>query len=144
VHVPYRGGGPALTDVSGGHITAMFATLPSAISLIKGGKLRALAVTGLHRSDVLPDVPTGKEAGMPELVVTTWNGVLAPANTPPEVVERLHRALAAAVADPTLKEAFSALGAETELISSREFTDRIKSDFDRWSNVIKQAGISAQ
>jgi tripartite-type tricarboxylate transporter receptor subunit TctC len=144
VHVPYRGGGPALTDVSGGHITAMFATLPSAISLIKGGKLRALAVTGLHRSDVLPDVPTGKEAGMPELVVTTWNGVLAPANTPPEVVERLHRALAAAVADPTLKEAFDALGAETELISSREFTDRIKSDFDRWSNVIKQAGISAQ
>jgi tripartite-type tricarboxylate transporter receptor subunit TctC len=144
VHVPYRGGGPALTDVSGGHITAMFATLPSAISLIKGGKLRALAVTGLHRSDVLPDVPTGKEAGMPELVVTTWNGVLAPANTPPEVVERLHRALAAAVADPTLKEAFGALGAETELISSREFTDRIKSDFDRWSNVIKQAGISAQ
>ena len=81
---------------------------------------------------------------MPELVATTWNGVLAPANTPPEVVERLHRALAAAVADPTLKEAFSALGAETELISSREFTDRIKSDFDRWSNVIKQAGISAQ
>jgi tripartite-type tricarboxylate transporter receptor subunit TctC len=144
VHVPYRGGGPALTDVSGGHITAMFATLPSAVSLIKGGKLRALAVTGLHRSDVLPDVPTGKEAGMPELVVTTWNGVLAPANTPPEVVERLHRALAAAVADPTLKEAFGALGAETELISSREFTDRIKSDFDRWSNVIKQAGISAQ
>jgi tripartite-type tricarboxylate transporter receptor subunit TctC len=60
------------------------------------------------------------------------------------VVERLHRALAAAVADPTLKEAFGALGAETELISSREFTDRIKSDFDRWSNVIKQAGISAQ
>jgi tripartite-type tricarboxylate transporter receptor subunit TctC len=144
VHVPYRGGGPALTDVSGGHITAMFATLPSAISLIKGGKLRALAVTGLHRSDVLPDVPTGKEAGMPELVVTTWNGVLAPANTPPEVIERLHRALAAAVADPTLKEAFGALGAETELISPQEFTDRIRNDFDRWSNVIKQAGISAQ
>ena len=122
----------------------MFATLPSAISLIKAGKLRALAVTGLHRSDALPDVPTGKEAGMPELVVTTWNGVLAPADTPPEVVERLHRALAAAVADPALKEAFAALGAETELLSPQEFTDRIRSDFDRWSNVIKQAGISAE
>jgi tripartite-type tricarboxylate transporter receptor subunit TctC len=144
VHVPYRGGGPALTDVSGGHVTAMFATLPSAVSLIKSGKVRALAVTGLHRSEVLPDVPTGKEAGMPELVVTTWNGVLAPAGTPPAVVERLHRALAAAVADPALKETFGALGAEIELISPKEFSDRIRSDFDRWSSVIKQAGITAQ
>jgi len=144
VHVPYRGGGPALTDVSGGHVTAMFATLPSAVSLIKSGKLRALVVTGLHRSDVLPDVPTGKEAGLPELVVTTWNGVLAPAATPPEVVARLHQALAAAVADPALRESFGALGAETELISPQEFRERIRSDFERWSSVIKQAGISAQ
>jgi tripartite-type tricarboxylate transporter receptor subunit TctC len=101
-------------------------------------------VTGLHRSDVLPDVPTGKEAGLPELVVTTWNGVLAPAATPPEVVARLHQALAAAVADPALKESFGALGAETELISPQEFRERIRSDFERWSSVIKQAGISAQ
>src|SRR5262249_43481745 len=144
VHVPYRGGGPALTDVSGGHVTAMFATLPSAVSLIKSGKLRALVVTGLHRSDVLPDVPTGKEAGLPELVVTTWNGVLAPAAGPAEVVARLHQTLAAAVADPALKESFGALGAETELISPQEFRERIRSDFERWSSVIKQAGISAQ
>jgi tripartite-type tricarboxylate transporter receptor subunit TctC len=144
VHVHYRGGGPALTDVAGGHIAAMFATLPSAISLIKAGKLRALAVTGLHRSDVLPDVPTGAEAGMPDLVVTTWNGVLAPAHTPPQVVDRLHGALAAAVADPTLREAFGALGAEPELTSPAEFGERIRNDFDRWSRVIAQAGISAQ
>jgi tripartite-type tricarboxylate transporter receptor subunit TctC len=144
VHVPYRGGGPALTDVSGGPVTEMFATLPSAVSLIKSGKVRALAVTGLHRSEILPDVPTGKEAGMPELVVTTWNGVLAPAGTPADVIERLHKALAAAVADPALKETFGALGAEIELISPREFSDRIRSDFDRWSSVIKQAGITAQ
>jgi tripartite-type tricarboxylate transporter receptor subunit TctC len=144
MHVPYRGGGPALTDVSGGHVTAMFATLPSAVSLIKSGKVRALVVTGLHRSDALPDVPTGKESGLPELVVTTWNGVLAPAGTPPEVVARLYQALAAAVADPSLKESFAALGAETELTSPPEFADRIRSDFERWSNVIKQAGISAQ
>jgi tripartite-type tricarboxylate transporter receptor subunit TctC len=143
-HVPYRGGGPALVDVFGGHVTAMFATLPSAISLIKSGKLRALAVTGLHRSDVLPDVPTGLEAGIPGLVVTTWNGVLAPAGTPSEVVERLHQVLAAAVADPALKQTFGALGAETELISPEQFTIRIRDDFDRWSGVIKQAGISAQ
>jgi tripartite-type tricarboxylate transporter receptor subunit TctC len=92
--------------VMGGQVTAMFATLPSAIGLIKAGKLRALMVTGPTRSAALPDVPTGKESGMPDLVVTTWNGVLAPAGTPPEVVARLHKALAAAVADPTVKQAF--------------------------------------
>jgi tripartite-type tricarboxylate transporter receptor subunit TctC len=143
-HVPYRGGGPAVTDVFGGHITGMFATLPSAISLINTGKLRALAVTGTHRSGALPDVPTGQESGLPELVVTTWNGVLAPAGTPAEVIERLHAALAAAVADPELKQTFAALGAETELISPQQFTTRIREDFDRWSSVIRQAGISAE
>jgi tripartite-type tricarboxylate transporter receptor subunit TctC len=143
-HVPYRGGGPAVTDVFGGHITGMFATLPSAISLIRTGKLRALAVTSPRRSGALPDVPTGTEAGMPGLVVTTWNGVLAPARTPSEVVERLHRALAAAVADPALEQAFGALGAETELLSPQAFAVRIRDDFARWSGVIKQAGISAE
>jgi tripartite-type tricarboxylate transporter receptor subunit TctC len=144
LHVPYKGGGPALADVYGGQVTAIFATLPSAVGLIKGGKLRALAVTGLNRSNVLPDVPTGKESGMPELVVTTWNGVLAPAGTPPDVVARLHQALADAVADPALKQIFGALGAETELISPEQFGLRIRTDFDRWSDVIKQAGIAMQ
>jgi tripartite-type tricarboxylate transporter receptor subunit TctC len=144
LHVPYKGGGPALADVYGGQVTAIFATLPSAVGLIKGGKLRALAVTGLNRSNVLPDVPTGKESGMPELVVTTWNGVLAPAGTPPDVVARLHQALADAVADPALKQIFGALGAETELISPEQFGLRIRTDFDRWSAVIKQAGIAMQ
>jgi tripartite-type tricarboxylate transporter receptor subunit TctC len=143
-HVPYRGGGPAVTDVFGGHITGMFATMPSAISLIKSGKLRALAVTGEHRNQALPDVPTGVESGMPGLVVTTWNGILAPVGTPPEVVDRLHKALADAVGDPALKTAFAGLGAETELLSPQEFATRIRRDFDRWSAVIKQAGISAE
>jgi tripartite-type tricarboxylate transporter receptor subunit TctC len=144
LHVPYKGGGPALADVYGGQVTAIFATLPSAVGLIKGSKLRALAVTGLNRSNVLPDVPTGKESGMPELVVTTWNGVLAPAGTPPDVVARLHKALADAAADPALKQIFGALGAETELISPEQFGLRIRTDFDRWSAVIKQAGIAMQ
>jgi tripartite-type tricarboxylate transporter receptor subunit TctC len=142
--VPYRGGGPALVDVMGGQVTAMFATLPSAMSLIKSGKLRALAVTGEHRTEALPDVPTAKEAGLPGLVVTTWNGVLAPAGTPKDVVERLHQALAAAVADPALKQTFAGLGADTELISPAEFSARIASDFALWSGVIRQAGISAE
>jgi tripartite-type tricarboxylate transporter receptor subunit TctC len=81
-----------LIDVSGGHVTAMFATLPSAVSLIQSGVVRALAVTGSHRSNILPNVPTVIEAGLPGVVVTTWNGVLAPAGTPPELLERLHKA----------------------------------------------------
>jgi tripartite-type tricarboxylate transporter receptor subunit TctC len=143
LHVPYRGGGPALIDVSGEHVTAMFATLPSAVSLIQSGTLRALAVTGPHRSAILPDVPTMGEAGLPGVVVTTWNGVLAPAGTPPELVERLHKALAEAVAEPSLKQTFAAVGAETELTSPEEFSTRIRTDFDRWSGIIKQAGITA-
>jgi tripartite-type tricarboxylate transporter receptor subunit TctC len=144
LHVPYKGGGPALTDVYAGQVTAIFATLPSAVGLIRGGKLRALAVTGLNRSPALPDVPTGKESGMPELVVTTWNGVLAPAGTPPEVIARLHKSLADAAADAALRKTFAELGAETELISPQQFAQRIRDDFGRWSAVIKQAGISAE
>ena len=144
LHVPYKGGGPAVADVFGGQVTAMFATLPSAIGLIKAGNLRALAVTGDNRSPALPDVPTAKESGMPDLVVTTWNGVLAPAGTPPEIIARLHKALADAVADPALKQTFGTLGAETEMITPEEFALRIRKDFNYWSGVIKQAGISVQ
>jgi tripartite-type tricarboxylate transporter receptor subunit TctC len=89
----------------------------------------------------LPDVPTSQELGLPELVVTTWNGVLAPAGTSAEVIERLHVALTTAVSDPELKQTFAAFGAETELISPQQFTARIREDFDRWSSVVKQAGI---
>jgi tripartite-type tricarboxylate transporter receptor subunit TctC len=144
LHVPYKGGGPALADVYAGQVTAMFATLPSAIGLIEGDKLRALMVTGAKRSDALPDVPTAKESGMPELVVTTWNGFLAPAGTPQEVVARLHKALADAVADPVLRQTFGTLGAETELITPQQFALRIRNDFDFWAGFIKHAGISVE
>jgi tripartite-type tricarboxylate transporter receptor subunit TctC len=143
-HVPYRGGGPALADLSGGHVTAMFATLPSAVSLIQGGVLRALAVTGPQRSAILPDVPSVAEAGLPDAVVTTWNGIMAPSGTPPEVLERLHKALAEATAEPSLKATFAAVGADTEFMTQQEFATLVRTDFDHWAAVIKQAGISAQ
>jgi tripartite-type tricarboxylate transporter receptor subunit TctC len=144
LHISYRGGGPALIDVSGGHVTAMFATLPSAVSLIQSGVIRALAVTGARRSEILPDVPTVVEAGLPGAVVTTWNGVMAPAGTPPELLERLHKALVEVMAEPSLKETFAAVGAETEFSTPQEFAALIRTDFDRWAAVIKQAGISGQ
>lgn len=144
VHVPYKGGGPALTDVYAGQVTAMFATMPSAVGLIKGEKLRALVVTGTDRSRALPDVPTGAESGLPGLVVSTWNGVLAPAGTPAEIVARLHNALADAVADPAMTRTLTELGAETELITPQAFAQRIRDDFGRWAAVIKEAGIAAE
>jgi tripartite-type tricarboxylate transporter receptor subunit TctC len=144
LHVPYKGGGPALIDVTGGHVDALFATLPSAITLIKAGKLKALAVTGEKRSSALPDVPTAKEGGMPNLVVTTWNGVLAPAGTPPEIVRRLHEALIRAVADPGIRQKFTAVGAEPLTSTPENFSATIRHDFDLWSGVIKQAGIKVE
>ncbi|GAB2886896.1 tripartite tricarboxylate transporter substrate binding protein [Paralcaligenes sp. KSB-10] len=144
LHVPYKGGGPALIGLIGGQVDAMFATLPSAITMIRGGKLKALAVTGERRSPALPDVPTAKEAGMPGLVVTTWNGVLAPAGTPDAVVDRVHRALLLAVADPDIKKRLAAVGAETMSMTPQAFAALIHSDFDRWSEVIKGAGIKAE
>jgi tripartite-type tricarboxylate transporter receptor subunit TctC len=142
VHIPYKGGGPALVDLTGGHVDAMFATLPSAITLIRGGKLRALAVTGEHRSSALPDVPTAKEAGMPDLVVTTWNGVLAPAGTPTAIVDRLAQVLKQAVEDPDIKQKFAAVGADTTSTTPQAFATIIQNDYNRWSAVIKNAGIT--
>ena len=143
IHVPYKGGGPALNDLLGGHVDAMFATLPSAVAHIKSGKLKALAVTGERRSGALPDVPTATEAGAPGLVVTTWNGVLAPAGTPPAVLERLHREVTAAASQADIKERYAAAGAETMTSSSDQFRNAIQKDYARWAQVIKQAGITA-
>ncbi|SHI02791.1 Bug family tripartite tricarboxylate transporter substrate binding protein [Pollutimonas bauzanensis] len=144
LNVPYKGGGPALVDLVGGQVDAMFATLPSAINMIASGKLKAIAVTGQHRSPALPDVPTAKEAGLSGLVVTTWNGVLAPAGTPKAVIDRLHQALGEAVADPEIRQKLAAAGAEPMTGTPEAFASTIKADFDRWSEVIKRAGIEAQ
>ncbi len=143
VHVPFKGGGPALTDVMGGHVDAMFATLPSAAEHIRSGRLRALAVTGARRSRTLPDVPTAAEAGVPGLVVTTWNGVLAPAGTPAPIIERLAREIRAATARADLRERYASAGAEVMNNDSAEFAALIRADFERWSQLIRQAGIRA-
>jgi tripartite-type tricarboxylate transporter receptor subunit TctC len=141
VHIPYKGGGPALVDLTGGHVDAMFATLPSAVALIKGGKLHALAVTGERRSPTLPDVPTAGEAGLPGLVVTTWNGVLAPAGTPQAIVDRLAQALKQAVDTPDLQKKLEAVGAEPMYTPPQAYARIIRDDYTRWSTLIKKAGI---
>lgn len=140
-HIPYKGGGPALVDLTGGHVDAMFATLPSAVTLIKAGKLHALAVTGDKRSPALPGVPTVKESGLPGVVVTTWNGVLAPAGTPSAIVDKLAQALKQAVQDPGIQQKLTAVGAEPMYTPPQAFAGIIRDDYARWSAVIKKAGI---
>ena len=144
VNVPYRGGGPALADLLGGQVDALFATLPSAMAQIKAGKLRALAVTGNTRSAVLPEVPTIKELGLAGVVVTTWNGVLAPAKMPPRLAKQIHDAIVHVAEEPGFKEKMLAVGVEPAILTSPEFSARIKSEYEKWSLLIKRSGMSIE
>jgi len=144
VNVPYRGGGPALADLLGGQVDALFATLPSAMAQIKAGKLRALAVTGNVRSGVLPDVPTIKELGIAGVTVTTWNGVLAPAKLPPKIAKQLHDAIIHVVDEPAFKEKMLSVGVEPTTSSAADFSARIKSEYEKWSTLIKRSGMTIE
>jgi len=144
VNVPYRGGGPALADLLGGQVDALFATLPSAMAQIKAGKLRALAVTGNVRSGVLPDVPTIKELGIAGVTVTTWNGVLAPAKLPPKIAKQLHDAIIHVVDEPAFKEKMLAVGVEPSTSSAADFSARIKTEYEKWSTLIKRSGMTIE
>ncbi|MGE0797689.1 MAG: Bug family tripartite tricarboxylate transporter substrate binding protein [Lautropia sp.] len=144
VHVPYKGGGPAIADLLGGHVDAMFATLPSATQNIRAGKLKALAVTGSTRSPALPDVPTMREAGVDGVIVTTWNGVLAPAGTPEPIRAKLAAAVRAAVADTDVRARYSAAGAVPMEADAAQFGRIIRDDFTRWSALIRDAGIAIE
>ena len=140
-HVPYNGGGPALNDVIAGHVDMFFATLPSVTGHVRGGQLRALLVTAAQRSPALPDVPGASEAGLPDLLVSTWNGVLAPAGTPAAVVARLHAEILAALAEPALRERYALVGAEPLTLSPADFAALRARDLDRWTAVVRRAGI---
>ena len=144
VNVPYRGGGPALADLLGGQVDALFATLPSAMAQIKAGKLRALAVTGNARSATLPEVPTIKELGIPGVTVTTWNGVLAPAKLPPKLAKQLQEAIVHVAEEPGFKEKMLSVGVEPTTSSSAEFSARIRTEYEKWSTLIKRSGMTVE
>jgi len=144
VNVPYRGGGPALADLLGGQVDALFATLPSAMAQIKAGKLRALAITGNTRSAALPEVPTIKELGVPGVTVTTWNGVLAPAKLPPKLAKQLHEAIVHVAEEPGFKEKMLSVGVEPTTSSSAEFSVRIRTEYEKWSTLIKRSGMTIE
>ncbi len=143
LHFPYRGSGPAVLDLLGGSMDVMFDNLPSSISQIKAGKLVALAVTSAERSSALPDVPTVEEAGGPALKgyeASSWFGLLAPAGTPPDVVERLQQEVAKALARPAVKERLLAQGATTGGMAPAQFSRHIEAEHRKWAKVVKASG----
>ena len=143
LHMPYRGSAPALLDMVGGNMDVMFDNLPSSMVHIKAGKLKALAVTSASRSAALPDVPTVEEAGGAALKgyeASSWFGLLAPAATPPEVVQRLQQEVAKALASPAVKERLLAQGAIPGGNSSADFVQMIDSEHRKWAQVVKAAG----
>ncbi|OZI32084.1 hypothetical protein CAL29_30075 [Bordetella genomosp. 10] len=139
--IPYKGAGESLVGLMGGSVKAMIAAAPSLLGQIKSGKIRALAVSGPKRLPVLPDVPTFAEAGLPSYDVEYWFGLVAPKNTPPQVVARLHELLTQSLADPRTQESLQNVGAFPGGISSKDFAALIASEIDRWSKVAKEAGI---
>jgi tripartite-type tricarboxylate transporter receptor subunit TctC len=142
VHVPYRGGGPALTDLLGGQMQFMFVSMPSSIEYIRAGRLRALAVTTATRSDALPDVPTVSEF-VPGYEASVWFGVGAPQATPAEIVEKLNKETNAGLADPKMKARLADLGGDVLALSPADFGRLIAEETEKWGKVIRAANIKA-
>jgi tripartite-type tricarboxylate transporter receptor subunit TctC len=144
VAVSFNGGGPAITSTIGGHTPVLYTSISTAAGHIKQGTVRALAVTGARRSPALPDVPTLAEAGAPGQESDIILGVLVPAGTPQDVIDRLHREIVRIVALPDVRERLSALGFEPIAGTPEEFADRIRWEIDKWAKVIRAANIKAQ
>jgi len=143
VHVPYKSAGPAMTDLLGGHIDLMFATLPSALGHVKNGELRAVAIGSAQRIADLPDVPTISESGVKGYEASGWSGVLVPAGTPPAIVRKINTDLGKVLRDPELKKRFATDGAAPTASTEVEFAETIKNDLAKWGNVVRSAGITA-
>lgn len=144
VHVPHRGSGEARTSVIGGHVQMMIDAITTMAPAVQQNQVRALGTTGLKRSAVLPDVPTISEAGVPGYEALIWLGIMAPAGTPPAIVEMLNRAIGAAVSRPATAEAWRRQGAEPMQMSAAEFDAYARRDIEKWAGVIKSAGIKLQ
>jgi len=139
-HVPYKGSAPAVSDLLGGQVQLMFDNLPSALPHIKGGKLKALAVTSMARAPALPDIPTVSESGVPGFEASSWFGLLAPAGTPRDVVTRINGEVAKWLASADGKEKLAAVGANAAGGSPEDFAKHIAAETAKWAKVVKESG----
>ncbi len=147
VHVPYKGSAPALVDVMGGNVAAMFDILVTSLPQIRSGKVRALAVTSDRRSEYAPDIPTMRESGVPgysEAGSDLWFGVFAPANTPRPIVERLHAELVKAMDSAEVKERMRLQAYSRWTLRPEAFSEFLRTDFEKWGRVVRSAGIKAE
>jgi tripartite-type tricarboxylate transporter receptor subunit TctC len=144
VHVPYKGGGPAMQGFLGGQVDSFFATPISSISQIRAGKAKAIATTGSKRAALMPEVPTIAESGYSGYEALNWYGFLAPRGTAKEIVDRLNREIVKALAHPEVVAALHKTGTEPKSSTPEEFAAYIKREYDTWGKVVKEAGIKAQ
>ena len=141
LHVPYKGGGPMLIDLIGGQIPAAFDNLPSAMAQIRGGKVRALAVTTAKRWPTAPDIPTMAEAGVPGYEMGAWFGLMGPGGMPKPLTEMLHREMAAILNEPEIRKRLIEIGADPSGISPDEFSRFLVAERDKWTRVGASAGV---
>ncbi|SFE13561.1 tripartite tricarboxylate transporter substrate binding protein [Paracidovorax konjaci] len=141
VHVPYKGAGAVLTDLMGDQVQALITSVPTALPHIRSGKLKALMVTGAERNAMLPDVPSAKESGIPAMDIDYWIGIAAPAGTPPATVEKLGRDINAALALPEAKKKIADMGLTVVASTPAQATQFVQNEIQRWTAVIRQAGI---
>jgi tripartite-type tricarboxylate transporter receptor subunit TctC len=144
VHVPYKGGGPAMTALLGGQVQLMFASIPSTLPFTKSGRLRVLAVTSARRTAVLPEVPSVAEAGVAGYDEVTWNGVVAPARVAAPVVQTLYRELDAVLKMPLVREKFATEGAEPGSMAPARFGQLIQSEIVKWAKLTREIGIKPE
>jgi tripartite-type tricarboxylate transporter receptor subunit TctC len=144
LHIPFKGAGPAMTDVIGGHTQLVFASIGSTITHLRSGKLKALGVGSEQRNRLIPDIPTVAESGLPGYAAANWFGIMAPAGTPPAILERLHNEITAIQDSPEMQKQFANDGADIVRMSSAEFGTLIGTELTKWGRVVKESGIKAE
>jgi len=144
VHVPYKGGGPAMADLIGGQVAFSFASMASAVPFVQSGRLRPIAVSGAQRSALFPDVPTVAESGLPGFASEDWQGILAPAKTSPDVVMKLNGEIARILALPEVKQKLTAAGFDPKPSTPQWFAEFIQAETLKWARLLKQSGIKLQ
>src|SRR6185369_5901451 len=143
LHVPYKGGAPAIADLLAGQVSVYIPVLPSVVPLVKSSRLHLIAVTGAKRSPAVPDVPTVAESGLPGFEASNWFGLMTPAGVPAEIVSKLNAETAKALQAPDLREKLNALGMEIQSSTPQEFSALLKSEIEKWSKVVKASGAKS-